>query len=78
MFSVSDADKVFVKKFADDGYAIIDPEIDEPAIDSIVEALALQFAKITNDDYRIQDAWKFNEAVKKMAVSEAVMVMTGC
>jgi ectoine hydroxylase-related dioxygenase (phytanoyl-CoA dioxygenase family) len=35
--------------------------------------LATLVSKITNDDYRIQDAWKFNEQVKKVAVSEAVL-----
>jgi len=71
--TLSDADKAFVKKFADDGYVVIDREIDEATIDSIVATLAPQFPKITNGIYRIQDAWKFNEAVKKVAVSQAVM-----
>ena len=71
--TLSDADKAFVKKFAEDGYAIIDPEIDESHIDSIVEQLAPQFEKITNNEYRIQDAWKFNEYVRKVAVSKAVL-----
>jgi ectoine hydroxylase-related dioxygenase (phytanoyl-CoA dioxygenase family) len=71
--TLSDADKAFVKKYADNGYAIIDPEIDEPHIDSIVEQLAPLFKKITNNEYRIQDAWKFNEYVRKVAVSQAVL-----
>ncbi|OQP64732.1 hypothetical protein A3860_18400 [Niastella vici] len=68
-----DADKAFVRKFAEDGYVIIDPEIDEATIDVIVEQLAPRFAKVANGDHRIQDAWKFNEQVKKVAVAEAVL-----
>lgn len=71
--TLSEADKAFVKGFADNGYAIIDPGIDDKTIDAIVEQLAPRFAKITNGDYRMQDAWKFSEEVRKVATSEAVL-----
>lgn len=71
--TLSEADKAFVKEFADNGYAIIDPGIDDKTIDAIVEQLAPRFAKITNGDYRMQDAWKFSEEVRKVATSEAVL-----
>lgn len=69
---LSDADKALAKSYADHGYVIIDPEIDESVSDTIVESLAPRFKKMTND-LRIQDAWKFSEYVRKVAVSEAVL-----
>jgi len=71
--NLSEADKAFVRKFAEDGYIIIDPEIDEATIDSVVEQLTPYFTKITNNDHRIQDAWRFNEQVRKVAAAEAVL-----
>jgi len=71
--TLSEGDKAFVKKFADDGYVIIDPEIDDHTMSGIVEQLTPRFAKITNNDYRLLDAWKFNELVRKVASSEAVL-----
>jgi ectoine hydroxylase-related dioxygenase (phytanoyl-CoA dioxygenase family) len=71
--NLSEADKAFVRRFAEDGYVTFDPEIDEATIDSIVEQLAPRFAKMTSDSLRIQDAWKFNEQVRKVAIQEAVL-----
>jgi ectoine hydroxylase-related dioxygenase (phytanoyl-CoA dioxygenase family) len=71
--TLSDADKAFVKKFADEGYVIIDLDIDDAAINTIIEQLAPAFAKITDNNYRIQDAWKFNEQVRRVAASEVVL-----
>ena len=71
--NLSDADKAFVRKFAEDGYVTFDPEIDEATIDAIVEQLAPRFAKMTTESLRIQDAWKFNEQVRKVAIQEAVL-----
>lgn len=71
--NLSDADKAFVRKFAEDGYVIFDPEVDEATIDSIVEQLAPRFAKMSNEALRIQDAWKFNEQVRQVAIQEAVL-----
>lgn len=71
--NLSEADKAFVRKFAEDGFIVFDPEIDEATIDSIVEQLAPRFAKITSESLRIQDAWKFNEQVRKVAIQEAVL-----
>ncbi|OQP47204.1 hypothetical protein A4H97_06770 [Niastella yeongjuensis] len=71
--TLSEADKAFVKKFADDGYVIIDLGLDDTTANSIIEQLAPRFAKITDNNYRIQDAWKYNEHVRKVASSEAVL-----
>lgn len=71
--NLSAADEAFVRKFAEDGYVVFDPEIDEATIDAIVEQLAPRFAKITSESLRIQDAWKFNEQVRKVAIQEAVL-----
>jgi ectoine hydroxylase-related dioxygenase (phytanoyl-CoA dioxygenase family) len=69
---LNETDKAFVKSFADNGYAVIDPLIDNDTIDAIVDQLAPHFKKITNDSMRLQDAWRYNEKVKKLAASEAV------
>lgn len=70
---LSEADKTFVKNFADNGYAVIDPEIDDTTIDAIIKELAPRFDKITDGNLRIQDAWRFNEHVRKLAASDAVL-----
>lgn len=71
--TLSDADKAFVKKFADDGYVIFDIGIDDKTINNIIDDLAPRFAKITDNNYRIQDAWKFNESVRRVATLEVVL-----
>lgn len=70
--NLSDEDKAFIKHFADEGYVIFDPKIDEAEIDALVAELQPRFDKITDGDYRIQDAWKFNERVRKMATLDIV------
>jgi len=69
---LNETDKALVKSFADNGYAVIDPEIDDNTINTIVEDLAPHFNKITNGDMRLQDAWRLNDHVRKVAASEAV------
>lgn len=70
--NLSDEDKAFVKHFADHGYVIFDPQIDDSVIDKIVEELDPSFQKIDPDNQRIQDAWQFNENVRKVAISQTV------
>ncbi len=70
--NLSEADKTFVKHYADEGYVIMDPQVDDIVIDNIVKELAPHFARIEGDDKRIQDAWKFNENVRKIATLEIV------
>jgi hypothetical protein len=70
--ALSPEDKAFVKSFADNGYAIIDPQLDDSLIASVKESLAPRFARL-DTDLRIQDAWKFNDNVRRIAVSETVL-----
>jgi hypothetical protein len=70
--SLSEEDKAFVKHFADEGYVIFDPKVDESFIDEMVGELMPKFNKITIDDKRIQDAWKFNEKVRTLATLDIV------
>lgn len=72
--NLSETDKAFVKKFEENGYAIIDPEVDNDIINKLIIILDPKFEgtgdkKIT----RIQDAWKFNDYVKQVASSDAVI-----
>ncbi len=64
---LSEEDKAFVKHFADEGYVIFDPKIEESEIDLIVAELMPKFNKLETEDKRIQDAWTFNERVRKIA-----------
>ncbi len=70
--NLSEADKEFVKKFADDGYVVFDPKADEGTIDKIVLELQPHFDKIQDGNMRIQDAWQFNKHVREIAVMESV------
>lgn len=71
--AISDEDKAFVKSFADEGYIIFDPCLDESLIDSLNQSLAPSFEKLEDDDgKRIQDAWTFNEHVRRIAVSDVI------
>jgi ectoine hydroxylase-related dioxygenase (phytanoyl-CoA dioxygenase family) len=71
--TLSDADKSFVKGFADNGFAIFDPGFGEPLIDALNTSMAPRFEKVTEEGRRIQDAWAFNEHVRKVAVADAVL-----
>lgn len=60
-----------VKKFAKDGYVIVDPEIlnfNEKA-DKIIHGLADEY----REKGRIQDAWRFHPYVKEFALSPAIL-----
>jgi hypothetical protein len=60
-----------VKNYSEQGFVIIDPQIDEETIDQAVAQLKPEFEK--NQTNRIQDAWQNNEAVKKIATAPRVM-----
>lgn len=60
-----------VRYYSENGYVIIDPQIDEDVIDRVVSALKPEFEK--NNTNRIQDAWKNHEDVKKIATAPRVL-----
>jgi ectoine hydroxylase-related dioxygenase (phytanoyl-CoA dioxygenase family) len=71
---LSDEEKAFVKSFAENGYVIFDPQLEEPLIDALNNSMAPQFDKIEEGgDKRIQDAWTYNDNVRKLAVSDTVL-----
>lgn len=70
---LSEADKAFVNGFAENGYAIFNPQLDESLIDALNNSMAPHFGKIAGDDKRIQDAWTYNDHVRKVAVSHTVL-----
>ncbi len=68
---LSEDNKIFVKNYAEEGYAIIDPEINEEIIDNVIRTLSSKFEKNGTGE-RIINAWKFNEFVRQVAISDAV------
>ncbi|WP_373511416.1 phytanoyl-CoA dioxygenase family protein [Persicitalea sp.] len=59
------------RRYAEEGYVVFDPQIDGATIDAVVQGLKPRFeADQTN---RIQDAWEYNEAVKKIAAAPRVL-----
>ena len=70
---LSDEDKAFVKSFADNGYVEFDPKVDPALIDELNRHMAPHFAKIGDGDQRIQDAWTYEETVRKVAISDVVL-----
>lgn len=70
---LSEEDKAFINGFAENGYAIFNPQLDESLIDALNNSMAPHFGKIAGDDKRIQDAWTYNDHVRKVAVSDTVL-----
>lgn len=71
--SLSEKDKAFVKSFADNGFVVFDTGIDVALIDALNETMASSFARLDKTaDRRIQDAWKTNEYVRKLAADEGI------
>ncbi|HEU4470029.1 MAG TPA: phytanoyl-CoA dioxygenase family protein [Flavisolibacter sp.] len=77
---LSAEDEAFVRHFAEKGYAILDTGMDHAVLDRIVRELdkdfktkAEQFKGNHHESHRIQDAWKYNELVKQVAVATPVM-----
>ncbi|WP_234736906.1 phytanoyl-CoA dioxygenase family protein [Tellurirhabdus bombi] len=63
--------KVLLQQYAEDGYVVIDPEIDEKVLTEVRDSLKPTFQD--HGTNRLQDAWKYNEAVKKIASAPKVM-----
>lgn len=74
--NLSDADKMFVKEFADNGYVVIDPKIDDETIENLKNEMEVRFYSgdpNAKPITRIQDAWKYNANVKKIALASEVL-----
>jgi len=72
--TLNEKDKAFVKSFADNGYVLFDPGFDNAFIDALNESMKEPFSKLEKGTgQRIQDAWIFNEYVKKVAASDVVL-----
>ncbi len=71
--SLDDATKKLVQQFAEDGYVIFDPEIEDfdRLAEDIIQNLTPEYLRRQAD--RIQDAWTFNEPVKQIAVAPKVL-----
>lgn len=69
--NLDEESKTLVKKFAKDGYVIIDPEIPNfnEKTDKIINGLSDEYLK----KGRIQDAWRFLPHVKEFALSPKVL-----
>lgn len=78
--NLGDNDKNFVTAFAEKGYVIIDPQIDEALIERVKRDLADAHLRYSTKNYakhfsphRIQDAWRFSEDVRQIALSKFVL-----
>ncbi|MRS61543.1 phytanoyl-CoA dioxygenase [Larkinella terrae] len=60
-----------VTQFAEEGFVVFDPEIDESILDQALEQLEPKHLAVKDD--RIQDAWKDVEAVKQIATAPKVL-----
>ncbi|GAB3548026.1 phytanoyl-CoA dioxygenase family protein [Spirosoma fluminis] len=58
-----------VRRYADDGYLIFDPEIDEAVLDRAVA----EVQPLYGNDLRKQDAWQTVEAVRQIALAPKIM-----
>lgn len=68
---LSAEDEAMARFYAENGYLIIDPQIDDALIDKVVKELKPSFeAEGTN---RLQDAWKDFEAVRQIAIAPRVI-----
>lgn len=71
--ALTEEEKKFVKSYADNGYIIFDPGIDEHLLDEAVRQMKPHFDKIKGDDKRIQDAWKYCSVVRDIAANSNVL-----
>ena len=60
-----------VKQYAEQGFVVFDPQIDEQTLDQVVSDLKAKY--VENGNQRIQDAWLYSEAVKQVASSPRVL-----
>ena len=73
--------KKLVRHFAEYGWVVIDPKIDGPTLDAAVETLKHRYVPTSDpyyaDETRIQDAWVFNEHVRRIAVAPRILEILG-
>jgi len=67
-----------IREFARDGIVVLNEAVaDDQRIEEIKRSFKGKYQPITNNGYhttcRIQDAWKYNPAVRKVACSDSVM-----
>ena len=60
-----------VRQYAEQGFVVFDPQIDEKTLDQVIADLKPKYAE--NGDQRIQDAWAYSEAVKTLAAAPRVL-----
>ena len=69
--------KKIVAFFAEHGYVVVDPQIEDAAIENVNASLKDLFVPTYEPYYadttRIQDAWWFNEHVKQVAVAPRIL-----
>jgi ectoine hydroxylase-related dioxygenase (phytanoyl-CoA dioxygenase family) len=65
------ATEAMVRNYAEQGYVIIDPQIDDATIDRALAQIKPDFEKHKTN--RLQDAWQDHEAIKKIAVAPRVL-----
>jgi ectoine hydroxylase-related dioxygenase (phytanoyl-CoA dioxygenase family) len=63
--------KEMIRYYSENGYVIIDPQIDDELIDRAIAQVKPDFEKLNTN--RLQDAWQDHEAVKKIATAPRVM-----
>lgn len=69
--NLSKANEELIRKYAEDGYIIFDPQISNELIDEAVNSIKPLFeSEGTN---RLQDAWKNNESIRKIASAPRVL-----
>lgn len=75
--NLGDAEQRMLMNFARDGYLVIDPEIPDSLIESIVRGLRDRYRPTYDpyfaDETRVQDAWQFNEDVRVAAAAPRVL-----
>jgi hypothetical protein len=60
-----------VRHYAEQGYVVIDPELDEALVDEVRDSLKPDFAAAGTN--RLQDAWQHHQAVQQIAAAPRVM-----
>jgi ectoine hydroxylase-related dioxygenase (phytanoyl-CoA dioxygenase family) len=69
--------KKIVSFFAEHGYVIVDPQIDDSTIEKVNATLRDRFVPTYEpyyaDETRVQDAWWFNEDVRQIAIAPRIL-----
>ncbi|MDO8648183.1 MAG: phytanoyl-CoA dioxygenase family protein [Candidatus Peregrinibacteria bacterium] len=66
----SEEDKALARHFAENGYAVVDPHIHD--FDALASAVIDSLADKYQGQGRVQDAWTFNEHVKRLALAPRI------